>query len=491
MRPPTSTSGTFMPDAVFANIGKLLLATQIYDMHRIAHYVSGGLIVTLPGPDEDHNPETAGDAGRGAARQPRRPVRQAHRGGALPRGPDRLLPGRLVLGHQPARRRLAGGDEAGDLAQLPGRQQGRAGRAAARTAASSTIRARAITANRQPGRCCDTGCTPPGKPVMVDLPDAARVAEATIPDAPEREALMTAAPVYADFQRRSLADRDAFWAEQARLIDWQRPVRQRLRRQPAAVHALVRRRHAPTCATTPSIATSRRTATSNALIYVSTETDEERIYTFARAACRSAAHGGLSARARRRAGRPRADLHADDSRGGLRDAGLRAHRRHPLGGVRRLRQRQPGEPDRRRRAEGRGQRRCRQPLRQGRRATSRCSTRRSAWPVIGRPRCCSSIAAWRRWSGLPGATSTTRRCANGISRREVPCTWLDSTAPSYTLYTSGTTGSPKGVQRDTGGYAVALAASMKYIFCGQPARPTSPPATSAGSSATATSSTAR
>ncbi|MBW8758588.1 MAG: propionate--CoA ligase [Burkholderiales bacterium] len=51
---------------------------------------------------------------------------------------------------------------------------------------------------------------------------------------------------------------------------------------------------------------------------------------------------------------------------------------------------------------------------------------------------------------------------------QVPCTWVDATHASYTLYTSGTTGRPKGVQRDTGGYAVALAASMPLIFDGRP-----------------------
>jgi len=51
---------------------------------------------------------------------------------------------------------------------------------------------------------------------------------------------------------------------------------------------------------------------------------------------------------------------------------------------------------------------------------------------------------------------------------EVPVQWMESSAPSYVLYTSGTTGRPKGVQRDTGGYAVALASSMEYLFDGKP-----------------------
>ena len=58
--------------------------------------------------------------------------------------------------------------------------------------------------------------------------------------------------------------------------------------------------------------------------------------------------------------------------------------------------------------------------------------------------------------------------ARKFPKAEVPCAWLESNEPSYILFTSGTTGRPKGVQRDVGGYAVALASSMKRIFCGEP-----------------------
>jgi propionyl-CoA synthetase len=75
------------------------------------------------------------------------------------------------------------------------------------------------------------------------------------------------------------------------------------------------------------------------------------------------------------------------------------------------------------------------------------------------------LATFERVAGRDADYATLRQQHMATA---VPCIWVDSTHPSYTLYTSGTTGKPKGVQRDTAGYAVALLTSMEQVFLGKP-----------------------
>jgi 4-hydroxybutyryl-CoA dehydratase/vinylacetyl-CoA-Delta-isomerase len=161
-------TGIFIPDPVFANIGKLLLATQIYDMHRLAHEVSGGLIVTLPGPDEDHNPATAASMAGVLRANPAVPYDKRIEVARLledltasyQAGWYSLIS--LHGGGSPAamKQEIWRNYPVGDKVALVERLLERG------VLADDT---RKIARHRQPGRCCDSGCMAPGQAVMVPL----------------------------------------------------------------------------------------------------------------------------------------------------------------------------------------------------------------------------------------------------------------------------------------------------------------------------------
>jgi len=271
---------------------------------------------------------------------------------------------------------------------------------------------------------------------------------------------------YAAFHRRSIDQRDAFWAEQAQLIEWQTPPQQicDYSNPPFArwyvggatnlCHNAVDR-HLKDRAEQP------------ALVYVSTETNEEKVYSFREL------HAEVQRMAAvlREMGVQKGDrvliympMIAEAAFAMLACARIGAIHSVVFGGfasgslASRIEDAEPKVIVSADAGSRGGKVVAYKPLLDE--AITLSKHKPQAVLLVDRQLSAMDLVAGRDhlWGAL------REKHLNAV----VPCEWVDATHPSYTLYTSGTTGKPKGVQRDTGGYAVALAASMKYIYEGRP-----------------------
>ena len=269
---------------------------------------------------------------------------------------------------------------------------------------------------------------------------------------------------YARMYAASVADPDAFWGEHGRRLDWIRPYT-RVKNTSFDYHDV----------SIKWFEDGKLNVSANCIDrHLADPRRPDRDHLGERRPERLRAHQlppaarrGLEVRQRpadpgRQEGRPRRHLPADDPGGRLRDARLRAHRRHPLGGLRRLLGRRAALAHR-----GLG--------REARHHRRRGAARRPAHAAQGQRRQGARRPRRREacsWSAAPAARSPwdaardvwLHEAMEGRRGRTASRSPMSAEDPLFILYTSGSTGKPKGVLHTTGGYLVYAAMTHQYVF---------------------------
>ena len=265
---------------------------------------------------------------------------------------------------------------------------------------------------------------------------------------------------------RSLRDPESFWAEAAEAVHWHQKWTAVARSQSRPILPVVPGGLLNTCYCAVDRHANGARADQLALIYDSPVTGVIQTLHLPRTSRRGGASRGSAAKSGRRQGRSGADLHAQHAGSGDDDARVGPPWRGALRGLWRVCVARAGGTYRRRAPEGHRlgilRNRARaviayKPLLDG--ALAARVAPAGCLPGVAAADGSGSTRAWTR--------SRVDRRTDGAEPVD-ECVPVLATDPLYILYTSGTTGKPKGVVHDNGGYAVALAWSMRNIYGAEP-----------------------